>query len=636
MCGIIFASEGLNIEEMEDKIKHRGIDGYERYAQDGFVFSHFLHSVVGGRIPQPFVGDGVFIGNTEIYNWNELKYKYHVEGRNDSEVLFNILERYVYRPSDLMKILPDLEGDYAVVYYKNGTVIAFRDPFGVNPLFYSLDPVVIASERKVFPNMRELHPRQVMVYKPKEKRLRFIYRDVFAEEREPYSWEKLFDAVDIRKTEKKAGVLFSGGVDSTYIALRLRESGVEPVLYTAYNSDKAEDYRIAEDFAEEYSFKFKPVEITDVEKHLPKITQTIESCDSVKVGVALPIYYSAMAAKGEVKVMYSGSGADDVFGGYNRFKGTSNLKNELKSSLRNIYERDLYRDNTILMKHNIELRVPYLDKRLVLSALDLPEDRLWNKLPIREIMREHYKLEEKYWNRPKKAAQYGSKSMQLLRKAAKKNGYKLNEYLYSIYGKKNMKVGVLYTGGKDSVYALYLMQLRNYDISCLITLKSVREDSYMFHTPKIDVVDEHAERMGIPLIKRLTHGEKESELLDLEQAMIDAIAEYEIEGIVTGALYSDYQRKRIENIADRLGLRVFSPLWHVDQEMHMRRLVNDGFKFVMTTVAAEGLDKSWIGKEIGHKEIDQLVELSKKYGVNVAGEGGEFETLVLDGPIFKK
>lgn len=133
-----------------------------------------------------------------------------------------------------------------------------------------------------------------------------------------------------------------------------------------------------------------------------------------------------------------------------------------------------------------------------------------------------------------------------------------------------MKLGVLFSSGKDSNYALHIMQERGYSIECLITIKSRNPDSYMFHTPNIDLARLQAEAMGLPLLETFTEGEKELELEDLKNAIIQAQKEFGIEGIVTGALYSSYQKDRIEDICNELGLESFSPLWHMDQEQEMR------------------------------------------------------------------
>jgi len=183
---------------------------------------------------------------------------------------------------------------------------------------------------------------------------------------------------------------------------------------------------------------------------------------------------------------------------------------------------------------------------------------------------------------------------------------------------------------------MYTMMKQNYLVECMITLESKNLDSYMFHTPTIELVKLQSEATGIPLVTYTTKGEKEKELDDLKAAIKKAKEKHKIEGIITGALFSNYQRKRIEKIADSLSLKIFNPLWHINQETEMREIVREGFTFIMSKVAADGLNKSWLNKSITNKEIDDLVKLSEKIGMNIAGEGGEFETLVLDGPIFNK
>ncbi|MBR9683362.1 diphthine--ammonia ligase [Candidatus Woesearchaeota archaeon] len=199
-----------------------------------------------------------------------------------------------------------------------------------------------------------------------------------------------------------------------------------------------------------------------------------------------------------------------------------------------------------------------------------------------------------------------------------------------------MKLAVLFTGGKDSVYATYLARKQGHQITCLITLKSENLYSYMFHTPAIELTELQAEAMGLPLITQATAGEKEIELKDLATAIHEARQKYSFDGIITGALFSDYQSSRIQKIAEELKLEVFSPLWHKPQKEEMQELLDERFKFIMTSIAAEGLDKEWLNKPVSQKELDKLNELNERFGLNVSGEGGEFETLVLDCPLFKK
>ncbi len=197
-----------------------------------------------------------------------------------------------------------------------------------------------------------------------------------------------------------------------------------------------------------------------------------------------------------------------------------------------------------------------------------------------------------------------------------------------------MKLGVLFSGGKDSNYALFKASKTN-DVQVLISLDSENKDSYMFHTP-IEKVKEQAEKLKIPLIKVKTKGKKEEELRDLKKAIKKSIEEFEIEGIVTGAVASTYQASRIQRICDELNLWCFNPLWQMDQEKLLRDLIKEGFKFKIVKVSSDGLDEKWINRIIDNKAIDELIKLRDKYGINVAFEGGEAETEVIDGPLFKK
>lgn len=199
-----------------------------------------------------------------------------------------------------------------------------------------------------------------------------------------------------------------------------------------------------------------------------------------------------------------------------------------------------------------------------------------------------------------------------------------------------MKLGALFSSGKDSSYALYLMQKQGHEITCLITLISKNPDSYMFHTANLNIAKMQSEAMSIPIIEKETLGEKEKELEDLKEAIAIAKKEFEIEGVVTGALFSEYQKSRIEKVCTILGLKVFSPLWHKNPEEELNELIKEGFEVIITVVAADGLDKSWLGKMIDNEMINKLVSLNKKNGINIAFEGGEAESLVLDAPMFKK
>jgi asparagine synthase (glutamine-hydrolysing) len=198
-----------------------------------------------------------------------------------------------------------------------------------------------------------------------------------------------------------------------------------------------------------------------------------------------------------------------------------------------------------------------------------------------------------------------------------------------------MKLAVLFSGGKDSCYALYETS-KNNEICCLISIKSKNKDSYMFHTPNIELTKLQSEALKIPLLDCMTEGNKEEELEDLKKAVERAKKKYKIDAVVTGAVASVYQKSRIQKICDELKIKCINPLWQRNQTELLTEMIDNNFKFIITKIAAEGLDSSWLGKIIEKKDIEKIIMLNKKFGLNPVFEGGEAETLVIDAPNFKK
>ena len=199
-----------------------------------------------------------------------------------------------------------------------------------------------------------------------------------------------------------------------------------------------------------------------------------------------------------------------------------------------------------------------------------------------------------------------------------------------------MKLGVLFSGGKDSTYAAWLVKKDGHELSCLMTVESENEESYMFHTPAIELTRKQAELMDIPLLWKKTKGEKEIELSDLEDLIKEAVEKYGIDGVVTGAIGSVYQASRIQKICDDMKIKCVNPLWQKDQWELLRDLIRDDFDVVIVGAFAYPLDASWIGRKIDEKFLGDVEKIYEKLKLNPAGEGGEFETLVVNCPLFRE
>ncbi len=195
-----------------------------------------------------------------------------------------------------------------------------------------------------------------------------------------------------------------------------------------------------------------------------------------------------------------------------------------------------------------------------------------------------------------------------------------------------MRISALFSGGKDSCYAIYLLQQQGWEIASLLTVLPRTLDSYMFHYPNVEWTRLQAEALGMPIRTRRSEGLKEKELEDIEKLM----STEDTDGFVCGAIASDYQRTRLDEICHRLGKPLFAPLWRKDQVALLEDMLHAGFKFMIAGVYAEGFDEGWLGKIVTSDSIQDLRRLRDDYRISPSGEGGEIETFVLDGPNFAK
>jgi ABC transporter with metal-binding/Fe-S-binding domain ATP-binding protein len=194
-----------------------------------------------------------------------------------------------------------------------------------------------------------------------------------------------------------------------------------------------------------------------------------------------------------------------------------------------------------------------------------------------------------------------------------------------------MRLASLLSGGKDGVYAAHLMQ-REHQLSYMVSMKPENPDSYMFHTVNIDITRLQAEAWGIPYVEAKTEGVKENELDDLKETL----STLDIDGVITGAIASKYQADRVNKICHELGLTHLSPLWARDREQLLHEMLCSRMQIIFSAVAAHGLDQSWLGEPLTPERITKLRNLNDRFGVDMCGEGGEYESLVVDAPWFTR
>ncbi len=195
-----------------------------------------------------------------------------------------------------------------------------------------------------------------------------------------------------------------------------------------------------------------------------------------------------------------------------------------------------------------------------------------------------------------------------------------------------MRLAALISGGKDSALALHRVLKEGYEVEFLVTMLPQREDSWMFHFPNVHLTKLFAEAVEIQLVSAKTIGVKERELEDLK----NLLATLDIDGVVFGATSSRYQKERIDKVCMELNLKSIAPLWQENPMQLLNEIVAQRFDVVIVGVYAYGFDETWLGRKIDSRTVNDLIELNKRYQISMMGEGGEYETLVLDAPFFTK
>jgi len=198
-----------------------------------------------------------------------------------------------------------------------------------------------------------------------------------------------------------------------------------------------------------------------------------------------------------------------------------------------------------------------------------------------------------------------------------------------------MKLACLFSGGKDSTYAIHLAKKQGHEIVCLLSVFTKSDESHLLHHPNLKWTKLQSKSMKIPqLTISSSSDETNDELIVLEKLLKNAIDEFKIEGLVHGGIKSKFQKEKFESLCRKLNLISVSPLWESEPKKYMNDLIESNFHFIMTTVSSDGLDDQWLGKLISKSDMKKLEILSDKFGFNLNFEGGEAETFVIDCPLF--
>lgn len=463
MCSII-GINGQNVNnrlfKMLNILKHRGPDATGIYSngklffneeindkidESEFILAHNLLSIVGNNEIQPIKsGNLVLIANAEIYNYEKLLLDYDLDNfktNSDCEIILKLIEKFYENnlKEAVLKTISLLDGDYAFCVYDNKDYVAVRDEIGVKPLHYAFDENTFSfsSESKALKainlnNSQSLNPRYAIVNNSLLK-----IRDEFTRYESKIPYEDLKNELKtnlLEATKKRTknldhvALLFSAGVDSTLIAILLKKLNVNTTLYTI-GTENSQDLKFSKKVAKDIDMPLKTWIINQeiIEKQLEDTINTIEDTNLMKIGVGMTIKLtSQLASKDNQKVILSGQGADELFCGYNRYKNKydtpAELLDELTHDLNNMYHVNLERDDKATMSNSIELRVPFLDRNVIETAVKTPikymlhsnEDKI-RKHILREVAYE-MGVPEYIAFRPKKAAQYGTGIDKIIKK----------------------------------------------------------------------------------------------------------------------------------------------------------------------------------------------------------------------------
>ena len=438
---------GVWLDEIHVNIDLDEFDDSNNYS---IAFGHNLLSIYDSddRVSktQPVSNDNLVLTfNGELYNFHTIrnllkKVGVTAEVTSDSEALLYLIDSY--NKGDLLKAIQMatrlIDGDYAFAVYDGENLALVRDPLGVKPLFYSskdgnfgFASSKISLKEVGFDDINTLKPEHILFNGEDISPAQHLYEKV--KEGDVAKIEKMLKLSVVKRIEglREVGVIFSGGVDSSYLVLLLKEISENVPLKIKLYAVGVEESKDVE--AAIYASKFLnlDLEICEVTEELirdalPHVVKAIGDDNLMKVGVGLTTYFATeLVAKDGIKVAISGQGADELFGGYKRYLKSfvdGSLNWTLREDMSNMYHVNLERDDACSMLNSVELRLPFLDKTLVELVLNIPDNKKivsmhddMRKSILRKLAFEEG-LDYEIAYRPKKAAQYGTGIDKILRK----------------------------------------------------------------------------------------------------------------------------------------------------------------------------------------------------------------------------
>ena len=358
--------------------------------------------------------------------------------------------------------LREVEGDFAFIIAEPERIIAGRDPVGVQPLYYGENKTMaaLASNRKALwklgiekplsfpPGHLALVSRDGFKFKPVKTLAYSEPKQVTMQDAAATLQELLEQAVRVRVSDvRDVAVAFSGGLDSSVVVFLAKKCQVNVHLVHVSMEDQTE----TEEARKAADALGLPLQVylfgeDDVERVVPKVVELIEEPDPIKASIGVPFYWAAeKTSAAGLTVMLAGQGADELFGGYQRYvneyllHGEEAVRKAMFSDVVGIHESNLERDMKICGFHGVELRVPFGAYQIAEFAMSLPvelkiekrADTL-RKLVLRKAA-ENMGLPTSVTEKTKKAVQYSTGINNALKKIAKKQKTTLSEYIKKLF-----------------------------------------------------------------------------------------------------------------------------------------------------------------------------------------------------------